>query len=105
MLAETALLPPVIRMAASPRVGRWLTQHSRWFLNLLVSQGAAHGLAADVREGYLHPYPTRQPDGDLGLRPRHPLQGFASEPCRDEGDGSGPAAPGREACEADLGDA
>ena len=59
MLAETGLLPPVIRMAASPRFGRWLTQHSRWFLNLLVSQGAAHGLAADVREGYLHPYPTR----------------------------------------------
>jgi acyl-CoA synthetase (AMP-forming)/AMP-acid ligase II/pimeloyl-ACP methyl ester carboxylesterase len=59
MLAETALLPPMIRMAASPRVGRWLTQHSRWFLKLLVSQGVARGLSADVREGYLHPYPTR----------------------------------------------
>ena len=59
MLAETGLLPPMIRMAASPRAGRWLTQHSRWFLKLLVSQGAARGLSADVREGYLHPYPTR----------------------------------------------
>ena len=59
MLTETALLPPMIRMAASPRFGRWLTQYSRWFVKLLVSQGAAHGLAKEVRQGYLHPYPTR----------------------------------------------
>jgi acyl-CoA synthetase (AMP-forming)/AMP-acid ligase II/pimeloyl-ACP methyl ester carboxylesterase len=58
-LAETALLPGVIRRAATPLFGRLLTQHSREFLRLLTSVGAAQRLSEEVRQGYHGPYRTR----------------------------------------------
>ena len=79
MIAETDLLPGMIRMAASPTIGRWLTEHTRWFLKLLVSQGAARGMTDEVRRGYLHPYPTSASRTaiwgfvrDIPFRPTHP---------------------------------
>lgn len=58
-LAETSLLPAMIRRAAGPVIGRTLTQHTPWFLNLLTSLGTARGLSAEVREGYRRPFRTR----------------------------------------------
>ena len=59
-LAETALLPAMIRRAAGPLIGRTLTQHTPWFLNLLTSLGTSRGLPAEVREGYHRPFRTRE---------------------------------------------
>ncbi len=57
-LAETDLLPGMIRRAASPLFGRLLTQDTPWFIGLLTSLGA-RGLPDEVRRAYHHPYRTR----------------------------------------------
>jgi acyl-CoA synthetase (AMP-forming)/AMP-acid ligase II/pimeloyl-ACP methyl ester carboxylesterase len=57
-LAETALLPWMIRRAAAPGVGRVLTQHTMRFVKLLTAAGAANVLPEEVRRGYHHPYRT-----------------------------------------------
>jgi acyl-CoA synthetase (AMP-forming)/AMP-acid ligase II/pimeloyl-ACP methyl ester carboxylesterase len=58
-LAETHLLPAMIRQAASPLVGRLLTQHTMRFVKLLTSLGAACPLPDEVKQGYHRPYLTR----------------------------------------------
>jgi olefin beta-lactone synthetase len=58
-LAEMALLPGMIRRAASPLIGRTLTQHTMQFVKLLTSLGAVHTLPAEIKEGYHRPYRTR----------------------------------------------
>jgi acyl-CoA synthetase (AMP-forming)/AMP-acid ligase II/pimeloyl-ACP methyl ester carboxylesterase len=58
-LAETALLPGMIRRAASPVVGRLLTQDTPWFIRLLTSLGASRGMPNEIKEAYHHPYRTR----------------------------------------------
>jgi acyl-CoA synthetase (AMP-forming)/AMP-acid ligase II/pimeloyl-ACP methyl ester carboxylesterase len=57
-LAETALLPGMIRRAASPLIGRMLTQHTMRFVKLLTSFGVVHALPEEIRQGYHHPYRT-----------------------------------------------
>jgi acyl-CoA synthetase (AMP-forming)/AMP-acid ligase II/pimeloyl-ACP methyl ester carboxylesterase len=58
-LAETALLPGMIRRAASALIGRTITQHTSQFVKLLTSLGAAHPLPDEIRQGYERPYHTR----------------------------------------------
>ena len=58
-LAETALLPGMIRRAASPLIGRLLTQHTMRFVKLLTSFGAVHTLPPEIKQGYHRPYRTR----------------------------------------------
>ena len=58
-LAETALLPGMIRRAALPIVGRLLTQDTMRFMHLLTSFGVVQPLPDEVRRGYLRPYRTR----------------------------------------------
>jgi acyl-CoA synthetase (AMP-forming)/AMP-acid ligase II/pimeloyl-ACP methyl ester carboxylesterase len=57
-LAETALLPGMIRRAASPLIGRMLTQHTMRFVKLLTSLGVVHALPHEIKEGYHRPYQT-----------------------------------------------
>jgi acyl-CoA synthetase (AMP-forming)/AMP-acid ligase II/pimeloyl-ACP methyl ester carboxylesterase len=57
-LAETALLPGMIRRAASPLIGRMLTQHTMRFVKLLTSFGVVHALPDEIRQGYHRPYGT-----------------------------------------------
>jgi acyl-CoA synthetase (AMP-forming)/AMP-acid ligase II/pimeloyl-ACP methyl ester carboxylesterase len=57
-LAETSLLPGMIRRAASPLIGRMLTQHTMRFVKLLTSLGVVHALPHEIREGYHRPYQT-----------------------------------------------
>ena len=78
-LAETALLPGMIRRAASPLIGRLLTQHTMQFVKLLTSFGAVHTLAPEIKEGYHRPYRTRDSRRaiwgfvrDIPFSPSHP---------------------------------
>jgi acyl-CoA synthetase (AMP-forming)/AMP-acid ligase II/pimeloyl-ACP methyl ester carboxylesterase len=57
-LAETALLPGMIRRAASPVIGRVLTQHTMQFVKLLTSLGVVNALPHEIKEGYHRPYRT-----------------------------------------------
>jgi acyl-CoA synthetase (AMP-forming)/AMP-acid ligase II/pimeloyl-ACP methyl ester carboxylesterase len=59
ILAEMALLPGMIRRAASPLIGRLLTQHTMRFVKLLTSFGAVHRLSPEIKQGYHRPYRTR----------------------------------------------
>jgi len=59
-LAETSLLPAMIRRAASPLVGRLLTQHTARFVTLLTSFGTTQPLPEEVVRGYLAPFRTRR---------------------------------------------
>jgi len=58
-LAEMPQLPGMIRRAASPMVGRLLTQHTMRFVKLLTSFGVVQALPEEVRRGYHQPYQTR----------------------------------------------
>ncbi|MFM8537706.1 MAG: alpha/beta fold hydrolase, partial [Planctomycetaceae bacterium] len=57
-LADTDLLPGIIRRAASPLIGRMLTQHTMHFVKLLTSLGVVHSLPREIKQGYHHPYQT-----------------------------------------------
>jgi len=59
-LAETDLLPAMIRRAASPVIGRVLTQHTARFVSLLTSLGASRPLPEEVRQAYHRPYRTAE---------------------------------------------
>jgi acyl-CoA synthetase (AMP-forming)/AMP-acid ligase II/pimeloyl-ACP methyl ester carboxylesterase len=78
-LAETALLPAMIRRAASPLIGKTLTQHTMQFVKLLTSLGTVHALPEEVRQGYHRPYRTRDSRQaiwgfvrDIPFSPSHP---------------------------------
>ena len=78
-LAETALLPGMIRRAASPLIGRLLTQHTMRFVKLLTSFGAVHTLTPEIKQGYHRPYRTRDSRRaiwgfvrDIPFGPSHP---------------------------------
>jgi len=57
-LAEMNLLPGIIRRAASPVIGRLLTQHTMHFMKLLTSLGVVHSLPPEIKQGYHRPYQT-----------------------------------------------
>jgi acyl-CoA synthetase (AMP-forming)/AMP-acid ligase II/pimeloyl-ACP methyl ester carboxylesterase len=59
-LTETESLPPIIKLAAMPVVGKALTRHTATFVKLTTSMGAYKRLTPDVKEGYLAPYATRR---------------------------------------------
>lgn len=59
-LTETESLPPIIKLAAMPVVGKFLTRHTPTFVSLTTSMGAFKKLTPDVVEGYHAPYTTRQ---------------------------------------------
>jgi len=59
-LAETDLLPAMIRRAASPVIGRMLTQHTARFVSLLTSLGASRPLPEEVRQAYHRPWGTAE---------------------------------------------
>ena len=65
-LAETSLLPSIIKLAAAPLIGRLLTQHTMSFVKLLTAFGVSYTLPEEVRQGYHHPYPNQSP-GRLGF--------------------------------------
>ncbi|NBW86921.1 MAG: alpha/beta fold hydrolase [Planctomycetia bacterium] len=78
-LAETALLPGMIRRAASPLTGRLLTQDTPWFIRLLTSMGVSHAMPGEIRQAYHHPYRTRAGRRaiwgfvrDIPFQPSHP---------------------------------
>ncbi len=58
-LAETSLLPRTIKLAASPLIGRLLTQHTMSFVKLLTSLGVSDALEKEIKEGYHRPYRTQ----------------------------------------------
>ena len=55
-LTETESLPLIIKLAASPITGRFLTRHTRNFLRVTTDIGVAKKLPKDVRNGYMFPY-------------------------------------------------
>jgi olefin beta-lactone synthetase len=78
-LAEMDLLPGMIRRAASPLIGRLLTQHTMRFVKLLTSFGAVHTLSPEIKDGYHRPYRTRDSRRaiwgfvrDIPFGPSHP---------------------------------
>jgi acyl-CoA synthetase (AMP-forming)/AMP-acid ligase II/pimeloyl-ACP methyl ester carboxylesterase len=78
-LAETGLLPAMIRRAAAPLLGRLLTQHTQRFVTLLTSFGATQRLPEEIVRGYRAPFPTRRSRRaiwgfvrDIPFSPAHP---------------------------------
>ncbi|MCB0340432.1 MAG: AMP-binding protein, partial [Bdellovibrionales bacterium] len=57
-MTEIEALPPLIRMAASPVIGRALTQHTMRFLKFMTNLGSAKKLSKEICEGYYAPYRT-----------------------------------------------
>ena len=59
-LTETESLPPIIKLAAMPVLGKLLTRHTATFVRLTTSMGATKRLTPDIVAGYRFPYTTRQ---------------------------------------------
>lgn len=61
-LTETESLPPLIKCAAKPVLGKFLTRHTARFLRFTTKQklGVSRKLSKDVVSGYYYPYRTRQ---------------------------------------------
>ncbi len=59
-LTETESLPPIIKLAAMPVIGKLLTRHTPTFVRLTTSMGATKRLTPDIVAGYRLPYTTRQ---------------------------------------------
>lgn len=59
VLTEIQSLPFFIRLAANPWVGKFFTQYSSMFLQLLTNFGAVKKLPDEIKRGYLYPYLSR----------------------------------------------
>jgi acyl-CoA synthetase (AMP-forming)/AMP-acid ligase II/pimeloyl-ACP methyl ester carboxylesterase len=86
MIAETVLLPGIIRRAAAPVVGRMLTQQTMQFVKLLTSVGVAHALPDEITQAYHRPYRTRASRRaiwgfvrDIPFSPSHPTAALMNE--------------------------
>jgi len=55
-LTETEALPLIIKRAASPLVGKYLTKYSRHFLKLTTQFGVSRKLSREIKRGYFYPY-------------------------------------------------
>lgn len=55
-LTETESLPGMIKRAANPLIGKFLTYHTMDFLKLMASFGVTKSLPRDVKQGYYLPY-------------------------------------------------
>lgn len=58
-LTVTESLPKIIKTAASPLIGKFLTMHTRRFLKLTTEVGVSKKLDKEVKKCYLLPYKTR----------------------------------------------
>ena len=59
-LTETESLPLIIKKAASPLIGRFLTKYTNHFVRLTTDFGVRKTLAPEVRAGYHFPYQTAE---------------------------------------------
>jgi acyl-CoA synthetase (AMP-forming)/AMP-acid ligase II/pimeloyl-ACP methyl ester carboxylesterase len=59
-LTETESLPLIIKKAASPLIGRFLTKYTGHFVRLTTDFGVRRTLAPEVRSGYHLPYQTAE---------------------------------------------
>ncbi|MCB0330260.1 MAG: alpha/beta fold hydrolase [Bdellovibrionales bacterium] len=57
-LTETEALPALIKIAATPLIGKFLTQYTKQFLRFTTGLGVFRKLAKEVRAGYFYPYKT-----------------------------------------------
>ena len=57
-LTEIDSLPKIIKTAAKPIIGKFITKRTKRFLKLTTEFGVAKKLQKDVKAGYLHPYKT-----------------------------------------------
>ncbi|MGI6523973.1 MAG: fatty acid CoA ligase family protein [Bdellovibrionota bacterium] len=57
-LTETETLPLIIKKAARPFFGKFLTKYSKWFLHVTTTLGVTKKLPKNVKKAYLHPYRT-----------------------------------------------
>ncbi len=57
-LTETESLPFIIKRAARPLVGKFLTKTTKHFLKLTTEWGVCNKLPSEVKQGYLFPYKT-----------------------------------------------
>jgi acyl-CoA synthetase (AMP-forming)/AMP-acid ligase II/pimeloyl-ACP methyl ester carboxylesterase len=57
-LTETETLPFIIKRAAKPLTGKFLTKTTKHFLKLTTEWGVVRKLSDEVKRGYLYPYPT-----------------------------------------------
>ncbi|MBX7143875.1 MAG: alpha/beta fold hydrolase [Oligoflexia bacterium] len=55
-LTETESLPLVIKTAATPVIGKWITKSSKRFIKLTTNWGVARKLPRQIKEGYYFPY-------------------------------------------------
>ncbi|MFM1848137.1 MAG: hypothetical protein RL417_1611 [Pseudomonadota bacterium] len=59
-LTETECLPLIIKKAASPLIGRFLTKYTNHFVRLTTDFGVRKTLSPEVRAGYHFPYQTAE---------------------------------------------
>lgn len=57
-LTETESLPFIIKRAARPLIGKYLTKTSKHFLKLTVEWGVSKKIPPQIKQGYLFPYKT-----------------------------------------------
>ncbi len=59
-LTETESLPWVIKLSATPLIGRVLTRQTKTFLRLATDIGVVRKLPKEIKAGYMYPYRTRK---------------------------------------------
>lgn len=59
-LTETEALPPLIKLAATPFIGKFLTKYSKSFLRFTTHLGVSRKLSKQIKAGYYLPYKTSQ---------------------------------------------
>ncbi len=57
-LTETESLPKIIKVAAKPYIGKFLTKFTKRFLKFTTEWGVCKKLSKEVKKGYLYPYQT-----------------------------------------------
>lgn len=58
-LTETESLPLLIKKAANPLIGKFLTKYTKRFIKFMLSFGICHRLPKEIEAGYYYPYLTR----------------------------------------------
>ena len=58
-LTETEMLPGVIKLAATPLIGKWITKYTKFFIWLTTNWGVSRKLPKIVKRGYSYPYRSR----------------------------------------------
>jgi acyl-CoA synthetase (AMP-forming)/AMP-acid ligase II/pimeloyl-ACP methyl ester carboxylesterase len=58
-LTEIDSLPKIIKTAATPLIGKFITQYTSRFIKLATSVGVTRTLPREVKDGYFYPYQTK----------------------------------------------